>query len=433
MRMILRWSVLAFAAAVALEARPADACTCGRSTCGDLAKADAVFEATVESIELSTAPPPAGTTVPAGAVYVGGDRRIVKLKDIKAYRGQPQATIVTGMGAGDCGYSFKAGTRYLIDAYRLKDGRLSTGICGGTRAIEGNEGVLDYLKSLSGPLTQTRVWGQVLTFSAWKTFEPETAPVANKLVTISGPTPLTLTTDAQGRFAATNLLPGTYKVTADIRPSAWPSEIDFTFAPNDPYACAEVMFIEAPSGRITGTIVDDKGKPLSGVFVQLKFPNQADRTTRGWAGAGSVTGEQGIFEFDNLPPGDYLVGLGIGSGPATYARTPSGNTTIALTAGQSVTLLPLIPRRLDMVSVTGTVRDAKGEPAEGVEIHPLGFNADGTQYGTMPVKTDKLGRFTASLVRGERYTIAIGPRNFPQAWIEFAAGDQPLSLTLAPR
>jgi hypothetical protein len=105
--------------------RAADACTCVMATCGDLAKADAVFEATIVSIEDSVGV--VGTAGAASATFInGGGSRIVKLKDVRSWRGEAPSVLFTGQGGGDCGYDFQAGERYLIEASRSSDGQFST-------------------------------------------------------------------------------------------------------------------------------------------------------------------------------------------------------------------------------------------------------------------------------------------------------------------
>jgi hypothetical protein len=287
--------------------RTAEACSCMMSNnCGALAASDAVFEATVDRIDDGTS----RTRAASGAeiIYLGGDRTIV-LKDVRAYRGTAPATIVTGSGGGDCGYPFVAGKRYLIQAYRQPDGRFSTGICGFTRPVEGNAALIDYLKSFDGPATQTRLIGSIRTVSAWKTYEREFAPVAGKRVTIIGPRTLTVTTDVNGEFVVFNLPPGTYRVEPDIRQSRGYRPVAFTWQPTDAYACEEADFIEPPDGRVSGTILDENGKPVPNAFLYLRPADQPDAARRGEAGMGMSTDDEGRFEFEDLPPGSYTVGI----------------------------------------------------------------------------------------------------------------------------
>jgi hypothetical protein len=244
-----------------LRAEPADACSCVASNnCGSLAKSDAVFAATVEKVEHGSP-----VKLPSGELIDG--QRIVTLRDVISYRGEAPKTIVTGAGGGDCGYGFKPGMRYLIDGYRTRDGSISTSICSRTRPLAGNELLLDYVESFSGPPTQRRIIGRII--STRSTQEREWTPVANRRVTISGPQDFTVTTGADGQFVVLNLPPGKYRVSADVRRSSWYHDEEFAWTPTDEYACAEVNFIEAPDGKGPGIIVERLDEALTKPRIKI--------------------------------------------------------------------------------------------------------------------------------------------------------------------
>src|SRR5437899_3301642 len=54
--------------------------------------------------------------------------------------------IATGSGGGDCGYPFRIGETYLVDAYQ-NEGALSTGICAITRPAAASTPVLRQLRT----------------------------------------------------------------------------------------------------------------------------------------------------------------------------------------------------------------------------------------------------------------------------------------------
>jgi len=166
--------------------RAADACTCVVPTCGDLAKADAVFEATIVSIEDSVWV--VGTAEAASATFInGGGSRIVKLKDVRSWRGEAPAVLFTGQGGGDCGYDFQAGQRYLIEASRSSDGRFTTGICSMIRPFKYAAPLIGYLQALKDSPAQTRVIGTVARITGWDGFDNAFAPVNGAQLTLRGP------------------------------------------------------------------------------------------------------------------------------------------------------------------------------------------------------------------------------------------------------
>lgn len=83
-----------------------------------LKDADAVFSGTVVSVNL------VNQNVPGGIYSTTAPSREVVLSVVAAWKGvsRPTVTIVTGMGGGDCGYSFTSGDTYLVYAYRSSPG-----------------------------------------------------------------------------------------------------------------------------------------------------------------------------------------------------------------------------------------------------------------------------------------------------------------------
>lgn len=406
--------------------------------CRNVAMADAVFEATVEATELG------GRSVSPPAELLSNDIRTVTLRDVRVLRGEASATVVTASSGESCGYEFSAGTRYLIVAHRLPDGRLSVTSCGLTRPLSDANGMLEYLQTLKGPATQTRVWGQVRMPARWVNLDQDFDPVPAARVTANGPQRRSVLTGADGRYSMTDLPQGLYTVSV-----AWPSAIPqladvqpapFTLDMGAPHACAEVDFVAPINSAISGVIVDEGGRPLSGAFVQVSPADQRDYS-RGTGWAGATTDANGRFRLEGLPPGRYLVGLNIlGRVPSmaipfaeAYAETTSGETVISLPFGGSVTVAPLRARRLTQIVVSATVREPDGTPASDVDVMAALFGEHGRVYPASPVKTNADGRLQLRLWQGWRYRITIGPKFNPDAEMEVIATDKPLVIMLRDR
>jgi hypothetical protein len=221
----------------------------------------------------------------------------------------------------------RRGARVLIQAYRLPDGRLTAGICGFTRPIEGNEALIDYVKSFEGPATQTRLIGSIR-MSNGHEFEP----VEGRPVTIIGPRTFTVSTDVNGDFVVSDLPPGTYRVEPDIRPAPWQRPVQFTWQATDAYACEEAKFIAPPDGRISGTVVNLDGRAMTGVLVPLRPVDEKDAASGSRGTRARLTDEAGRFEFDELPPGSYVIG------------NVSIEQTITLRPGEHLNIGPLKQR-----------------------------------------------------------------------------------------
>jgi len=61
-----------------------------------------------------------------------------------------------------------------------------------------------------------------------------------------------------------------------------------------------LVYSQAMTGKIIGTVSDDQGVPLPGVAVEVSSPNLMG--TRA-----DVTSGKGLYRFINLPPGFYVV------------------------------------------------------------------------------------------------------------------------------
>ena len=73
---------------------------------------------------------------------------LVTFDVMHSYRGVEgqRVDVETGLGGGDCGFSFEVGREYLVFADRDESGRLSTGICSDTAPVEKSAANLAYLR-----------------------------------------------------------------------------------------------------------------------------------------------------------------------------------------------------------------------------------------------------------------------------------------------
>lgn len=147
---------------VILAAIPALACTCGinrRPTAVDALRwapwpdatgtqIAAIFEGRVEAqkVETGSAGAPAGTM----SMTPQARHRLVTFLISRTYRGaeQPRATVMTGLGGGDCGFDFETGEDYLVFATAAGSG-LFTSICSPTELLEYADSALRFLRKES--------------------------------------------------------------------------------------------------------------------------------------------------------------------------------------------------------------------------------------------------------------------------------------------
>jgi Carboxypeptidase regulatory-like domain len=162
--------------------------------------------------------------------------------------------------------------RYLIVAARLDDGRLAVSHCGLTRPISEAAGLLGYIQSLDREGAQSRVWGRVTIPTGG------IDPLPGARMTVSGPVRRSTATDAEGRYVFVDLPSGTYSLNAEV-PASLPDLVmqpgilqsnEVTLTGGNVPACAELNFYARFNGAISGEVVDQQGKPLGGVIVELR-------------------------------------------------------------------------------------------------------------------------------------------------------------------
>jgi hypothetical protein len=331
-------------------ARPVEACICGgpTNTCGVLSAAATVLEATVISTEVAPSTMSADMLAGSASFTLSSDVRVVSLGDVTVLRGAESTTVVTARNSSSCGYEFTPGTRYLIVANRTPDGQLSVSRCGLTRPLAEARGLREYFQRLrlsAGP-QPGQVWGWVRRASRWIDFTREFTAVPDAEVTFEGPVRRSIRTGADGYFLATNLTEGHYAVTVTTPPGVSalgrvPStQVDLAVTPMG--ACQELGFVAPIISAISGAVVDEEGRPVANAFVTIRLPDQ-NNYSRGSAGGGYTTGADGRYEFTDLPPGRYAIGVNSGRGQG--GQLAPGEVLVLLRFGERRALDPLVVRR----------------------------------------------------------------------------------------
>lgn len=134
---------------------------------------------------------------------------------------------------------------------------------------------------------------------------------------------------------------------------------------------------QTPAGaKIEGVVVDTvSGAPVRRAVVQLRLAAGKEALSIESADYADVTGPDGIFHFERLPPGYYSLTYSrsgfllprISTGySARVLRVAAGGTVQGLRYG-------LIPQAV----VSGRVIDDEGDPIEGVQVYLLSFRYSG--------------------------------------------------------
>ncbi len=440
------------------RAEPAWACSCmAMKPCEALwltrDVTPTVFEATVVSVERRTDTEP----LPDGGYRIRSDVSIVHLKDLRNLLGEGATTIETSGSGDSCGYTFKVGQRYVIDA-TFASGSLTTTSCSQTRPIEAASALLAYIASLSRPSAGATVTGLVSASMNYP-FEPRGRPggIGGLTVTVDGPVSRATRSAADGSFSFAGLPPGQYRIGVGSGAS-YPFEPPpaLTFELPNAHACHDADVPLTLKAILEGTVVDADGRPVQGASVALRrtdaltAPRDPDFPT--FVGyANTQSDEHGRYEFTGLQPGLYVVGLNIDSGPTD--GSPYAPRFIAGQDGQPEVidfppgghrLLPqLVAVPTSLVEVTGRVLWPDGRPGSGMRVRAFAHGETPFRLGrSVDAVVDGDGRFTLRLPAG----IAHNVRAFMdpdrartaqdrgiEAEAEFVAGRGTLTLVLERR
>lgn len=419
--------VIATCCSLVLLTPSAEACTCFRP-CGTILQAKILFEATVVAVE----PDPSSR----------GDS-LARLADVRSIRGGSTPAYVVAGNEAACGYTFKVGTRYLIDAHEFQPGRFGASLCSNTTPLDDAGGILAFLHAPS-PELRPRLWGRVVTPRAdqfSRTASPPLA-IADAVVTASGPATRSVTTTSNGDYAFPfrDLPDGTYHLTveipADRRGLSAPAPLVITLGPAPDQAhCSEIRLDASSTSRVSGRVTTPTGGAAQGVRVEI-FPLPLDWYASRTVTA-AITDADGRYTIERLAPGRYQGGVGMPYPSAeqpflpTRLRTADGSGTIDVALGASMELPTLVARRAPPIRATGRVLMAPNIGVADAEVSLAALDGV-TQATSGNARTDAAGRFTITAHLGVRYRLEVERFGRVVATTEFVAGDAPVDVAVPP-
>jgi hypothetical protein len=327
---------------------------------------------------------------------------------------------IESMNGTSCGpYGLTRGARYVVYAYssRADEKVLYTGVC--TRTIELTSGYakedLDFLRNLppsgAGGNLRGRIWADLRGGGA--------TPLPGVKVNIRGSDTqvVTVTTDKEGEFKVEKLKPGKYRVEP-VFPEHYTANRESEEVEVEDRGTAGVGFEVYADGKVSGRVTDRDGRGYNSAFLEL--------AGSGKKVYGHSNGEDGTFEVEGAPPGEYVLSVELRHKdykknrdfyyPGTFNREEA--TVIKLGLGEKVEGINfLLPDEFKVRAVEGRVVWGDGRPAAGVEVlllcpqsaDPEGF---AVEFGPTQTTTDDDGRFQLEGFTGEVYWMeARGSKN----------------------
>jgi uncharacterized GH25 family protein len=172
--------------------------------------------------------------------------------------------------------------------------------------------------------------------------------------------------DDDGRYDLVLGGPGDYTINVSAGASGSSTSISFEVkVGSEPQQTRD---FELPGARISGRVVDRRGKPQAGVWLQLG----GDSKARGEGGRG-VSGylssdEEGRFVFEHVAPGTYEISCG-GADRGWNQGSRSGRTTrsgLVVEPGKSLEGIEIVAQ--PACRVEGTVTAPDGTPVAGAQV-----------------------------------------------------------------
>lgn len=312
-----------------------------------------------------------------------------------------------------CGpYGLRRGVRYVVYAYAEEPNakNLYTGVCTRTKPLDVSyaKDDLDFLRTLPPPGTGGNLRGRI-----WADLRGDGAtPLAGVKVNIRGADNqlVTAVTDQEGEFELKLLKPGKYEV-APVLPEHYMTDEPTDEVEIEDRGTANVGFEFYSDGVVSGRVLDKDGRDFNSISLHLEG--------EGKSVYGYATGEDGGFEAEGTPPGEYLLYVQLHHSdykknrkyyyPGTF--DPAAATPVRLGVGEKVKGLEFtLPDEFRVRTIEGQVVWPDGSPATGVEINllcPQSTRPDGLAVESSPtsVKTDEQGHFTLEGFAGESYWI----------------------------
>lgn len=388
--------------------RSARACMCGAIE-PDAAYQNAflVFTGTVEKLtELTREVVHNGKTLPT---YEG---RVARIAVEEYFKGTGGTELELRSGNTSCDIGFEAGKRYIVYASQnAQTGALGAFTCSRTRVLDDYARPdISYLRRAARGERSTMLYGFAFKNTAESATRGQPEPLGELTVTVEGKGKrLELKTDTRGYFETFDLLPGSYRIHTAVTGKLRGAEAQTV----ELSTVASVMFHTTTMGSLGGRLVDQEGRPVRELQVELLQPGVAQPSGR--ITPYETTREDGTFVFAETVAGRYVLAVNSIGRRSLYgapfvtsyfpkAASISDAQVITVADGIAVDVGDFVlQERYPTVAVSGVVVTSDGKPVPGAYVN---LNKSGGEWdAARSVQTDADGRFVHQAFECVTYTL----------------------------
>lgn len=368
-------------------------------------------------------------------------QNLVTLEVLEPFRGTTDATVsvTTGFGFGDCGYPFQVGKQYLVYSNKSEtDDVQITHICTRTAPLDRAAEDLAFLRTLSSKGPEGRIFGYASSHrpKSWEQYTGQDA-LPHIAVWLQSDSSVTKAiTDSTGHYEFPNLIPGSYRLWADLPNRLGGGEPVALTLP--PQSCRVLPFIAKELGSISGVLQDATGQPARRIWIEII--RAADHKPLGIDRG--LTDDQGRYRIQAVPPGKYLLGVHLKSPPSgskylwkpferSYypgTRAVEAALPITVASAQAITAadwklgLPLQKRE-----IRGLVLGPEGKPVSSVYV---ALKADGYDQNADLSPTTNRGEFSLEALTGISYSVQAATEAWHCHRIPVPNSDAPVTIKL---